>query len=157
MCGSMGRPAKRKVYVEEKARRKAQIQAEVEMQRKKPFDVSIKEHIGKIIDNTKISDIAEVIAAIGFTPMVENIIKMNPDLTGIVKKIFIGEVTWPLAFMGFGGLIPLEAQKKPTESVFTWLLSFSIAYIIVRHAGQLIGLLEKGLTSIVPLLMGVAI
>ena len=152
----MGRPAVKKSYKEAKAAEKGRLQAAAEAHRKKSLEESAKEHIGKIIDNTKVSDIAEIMAAIGLTPMVEQVIKNAPNIASAVHNIFLGELTWPLAFVfPLNMFLPVQQYKKPEESVFTWLISFSVAYIIVRHAGQLIGLLEKGLTSIVPLLLGV--
>ena len=163
----MGRIPKKTAYWVAKMQEKARLQAQVEMQRKKPLDVSIKEHIGKILDNTKLSDIAEVAAAIGLTPIVKNLIETTASLASKAKSLFQAEAAFQmLPFTYFGidpfSLFGVPGQEKPkktdiTLELFTWLMAFSIAYILVRHAGQLIGLLEKGLTSIVPLLMGVAI
>lgn len=42
------------------------------------------------------------------------------------------------------------------SDLYVWIISFALAYIVIEHGGQLIGLLDKGLTSVVPMLLGVA-
>jgi len=178
--GIVGRPAKKKVYVEEKARTKARIQAELEMHRKKPLDESTKEHIGKIIDNTKILEIAEGVAVFGMTFVIHDVILSteallqkvganynafakayttltgNPQASGILASFSIPTET----LLALLGVTLTQKGQTPTApdmnlQVFMWLISFSLAYIIVKHAGQLIGLLDKGMGDVLGLLMGV--
>lgn len=52
-----------------------------------------------------------------------------------------------------------EQPKTESPSIPDWQLwaaSFFCAYIICKYGGQLVGLLEKGLTSVVPMLLGAA-
>jgi hypothetical protein len=181
---SLGRPARKKSYAEAKAAERGRIQARVEAERKKPLDVSLREHIGKVIDNTNITDIVEVIAAVGLTPVIYNVILSEQKLFDQVKLIIgmpialasgnipayvtdvIGLVFGALSWLGVPykekpikpGETPAVTPKVPAEvNYMTWLVSFSIAYIIIKNAGQLIGLLDKGLEKVVPLLLGVVL
>jgi hypothetical protein len=175
----MGRPAKKKVYVEEKARTKARLQAELEMHRKKPLEESTKEHIGKIIDNTKVLEIAEMVAVAGMTFVVHDVILGTEEL---LQKVGENYNTFSKAYTTLTGnpsagqilagfsiptetllaLVGVNLTKDKTTAapdmnlqVFMWLISFSLAYVIVKHAGQLLGLLDKGMGDILGLLLGV--
>lgn len=153
----LGRPAKKRCYAEAKATRKGQLQAELEFHKKKPLEESAKEHIGKMIDRV---EPFEVMAIIGTTIIVRGIISSTPALMEKVKILQHPE------FLLMGGIGVLAAQYLPlpegklkeiveeTPDWFIWLESFAIAYIVVKHGGQLIGLLDKGLSSVVPLLLG---
>jgi hypothetical protein len=46
----------------------------------------------------------------------------------------------------------LEGIKKPDWQV--WMASYAVAYLLVKQGGQLLGLLEGGLTKVVPMLLG---
>lgn len=48
---------------------------------------------------------------------------------------------------------PAQSQNEIPEW-FLWCVSFFISYMMVKHAGQIIGGLEKGLGAIVPKLLG---
>jgi hypothetical protein len=189
----MGRPPRKTAYVVAKAQRKGTLQAELEMHRKKPLLESTKEHIGHILDNTKIMDLAELAAALGITFVVHDLIigtdvliqkvaknynsmtNVFSDLTGVpVIGGILGELSIPtdtiLTLLGVNlsvappkrpGYVQVPEKAPETSAepdtqfqIFTWLISFSLAYIIVRHAGQLIGLLDKGIGSVLGLLMG---
>jgi hypothetical protein len=54
----LGRPARKKCYAEAKATRKGQLQAELEAHKKKGLAESAKEHLGKMIDNIDLFDLA---------------------------------------------------------------------------------------------------
>lgn len=118
-----------------------------------------KEHIGKMIDRI---EPFETMAIIGTTIIVHGIIASTPALMEKVKVLQHPE------FLLLGGIGVVAAQYLPlpegelkkiaeeTPDWFVWLESFAIAYIIVKHGGQIMGLLEKGLTSVVPMLLGAA-
>lgn len=57
----MPRPPKKKVRVLAKAQRMGELQAEREFHKKKPLQESLREHIGKIIDNVKIPDAIDAV------------------------------------------------------------------------------------------------
>ena len=158
---NMGRPRKKSMYVEAKARRKGELQAELEFHRRKPLEQSMKEHIGKLIDNFRL-DPLEIAAVGGMTFVIHEFIMKTPELT---RKILTGTEFpfWDVGliwFNAFGIINPPEvktgAQKVLNENAFLiWIVSLALAYIIVHNAGQLIGLLEGGITKIVPFLLGV--
>lgn len=162
----MGRPPRRTAYVVAKAQEKARLQAQREDHRKKTLEESAKAHIGKIIDNTKITDIADIVAAIGLTPFVKKIVDTIPDAVNIwTRSVGYVAAFEALPVSMLTGWFPFGQPQSTVEkskdgldtNVLGWITSFSIAYIIVRHAGQLFGLLEKGLASIVPMLLGVGL
>jgi hypothetical protein len=155
----LGRPARKKVYVEEKARTKAHLQAEVEMQRKKPLDVSLKEHIGKWIDNI---DPLELTAVLGGTVLVNQAIWATEDLLIKAKKTRLSPTILEKAF-GFTKELPrypLLAEIVPdmnqadwgTEALI-WLLSFTIAYVMIHNAHQLINVMDQGLIAVIGLFL----
>jgi len=171
----MGRPPVKSTYRVEKAKTRAHIQAEYEMQKKKPINVSVKEHIGKLIDSIKI-DPLEVAAVLGMTFIVKEVIDGSEEL--IIKARAKGSWlqknvgtagTWFAAFTAGPLLLYLttpsdedtpeikalkEAFNSPTTEMMEWMAAFALSYIIVHNAGQLLGLLEGGITKIVPMLLG---
>lgn len=159
----LGRPAKKRCRAEAKATRLGQLQGEYEFKKahsiaKKPLDF-LEETLKKTIDKIEPFDVA---AMVGMTYIVHGIIAGSPELMEKVKVLQHPEF---LLLGGFGILaaqylpLPEGAIKKAVEATpdwFVWLESFTIAYIIIKHGGQLVGLLEKGLSSVVPMLLGVA-
>lgn len=154
--GKMARPAKKRAYWEAKKKRAGELQAEVEAQRRKPLDVSAKEHIGKILDNLKIDPI-ETLAILGMTITVYNIITGTERLMNWVTNL---PNPMPSQFPQAASAAASQVLGTQTNKFIipndwnVWLISLSLAYIIVRHAGQLIGLLEKGLSTVIPFLLG---
>jgi len=157
----LGRPAKKRCRAEAKATRLGQLQAEYEFKKahsitKKPYDF-IEEQGKKLLDKIEPLDAA---AMAGMTYIVHGIIAGSPALMEKVKVLQHPE------FMLLGGLgvvltqylpLPEGAIKKAAEATpdwFVWLESFTIAYVIIKHGGQLVGLLDKGLNAVVPLLLG---
>lgn len=138
---------------------------------KKGLELSIREHIGKIIDKI---DPMDIIAILGFTFIIKQIIIENFE-DRIVELIYGKGILGLIAFAGptvYGifqyirpileakGLWPREEEMKkaldiPQIEIFEWILSFALAYIIVKHGGALIGLLDKGLNSVVGMFLGV--
>lgn len=157
----MGRPAKKKRYAEAKATRKGELQAEYEFKKqhsiiKKPLDF-LEENLKGAIAKVEPFD---ALAMVGMTYIVHGIIKGSPELMEKVKVLQYPEF---LLLGGFGVVaaqflpLPEGALKKAVEQTpdwFVWLESFAIAFIIVRHGGQLLGLMDRGLNAVVPLLLG---
>lgn len=159
----MARIPKKREYFLAKAREKGRIQAQLEMHRKKPLEESAKEHIGHILDNVQI-DPLKLLAIGGATIFIHNYISSNPGLLQAIMTIpeaasLTAESIAEWATFPFG-MIFMQAPK-PTGKFqlppdwMVWLGSFFIAYILINHAGQLIGLLDKGLGSIIPLILGI--
>lgn len=168
----MGRPAKKRTYVEAKAKRKGELQAEYEFKKahstlKKPLEFL--EEQGKTLIS-KI-DPFEAAAVLGTTYLVHEMIRGSDDLLKKIGKhpvsIQLSDI-WLKAFQAVGAFtetVPLSQRKSEDvayQSVLeglgitdmhVWLVSFALSYIIVRHAGSLIGLLDKGLMTVVSLLL----
>ena len=153
----MGRPAKKKKYAEAKATRKGELQAERDFKRKQKPEETLQEYLESVM---KRLDPFDAVAMVGMTYVVHGIIKGSPELMEKVKVLQHPEF---LLLGGFGVIaaqylpLPEGALKKAVEATpdwFVWLESFAIAYIVIRHGGQLVGLLDKGLSAVVPLLLG---
>jgi hypothetical protein len=160
----LGRPAKKRCRAEAKATRLGQLQAEYQFKKahsiaNKPYDF-LEEQGKKLLDKI---DPVETAAIIGTTIIVHGLISENK--AWVAKAIEYSKL-WSqdqaLAFIEdwYAQLTGKEQKQKnliefPDWSV--WLVSLSIAYIVIKHGGQLIGLLEKGLTNVIPLLLGVAV
>jgi hypothetical protein len=106
----MGRIPKKTAYWVAKRARAGQLQAELEAHRRKPLEESLKEHIGKALDRTNPLEAGAVVGlALYFYGSM-------PAIVASVLHINAADVKNELAKVG---------------------LSFSLAYIIVHHMGQL--------------------
>ena len=111
-------------------------------EKKKPLDVSLKEHLGKMIDRV---DPVQVVAILGTA----YVIKTGIDWTQY-QLSNVGPIISVLTPSGFiTGKVPLKISDN---EVLEWLLSFSIAYMVVVHgldiASGLIPLATKYLSGI---------
>jgi hypothetical protein len=167
----LGRPAKKRKYAEAKAERKGQLQAELEYKRKSEIknleDLPIiKNPIGTITGmvEKEIDHIGWIEAgAIGIgTVIIHGLVASDKNLTTHIIQTFssatLGLGPWGIASWltqeAIMKVIPSESKKIPDWEL--WAASFFCAYIICKYAGQLVGLLEKGLGNVVPMLLGVA-
>lgn len=158
----MGRPAKKRKYAEAKATRKGELQAEYDFKKahsitKKPMDF-LEEHIEKQIDKT---DWIEFSAVVGMTFLVHQIVIKNfmefvneiTTVTELPQRLF--KVTPEIGnIFGISKADVMSGLPIP-KGVMEWIVSFAMAYIIIKHGGQLVGLLDKGLVAVVPMLLGV--
>lgn len=106
---------------------------------------------------------AQLAAIIFLTVIVKGIISTTESYGRRVQAYFEAGMTipfllgTPLASAITPFLWPAETPKKSwTEELFTWGISFSIAWLIIKHGGQIIGLLgdvKGGLTQIVGFLL----
>jgi hypothetical protein len=121
---------------------------------------SIRDHIGKIIDRI---DPLEVGATVGLTVIIHELIMKTPELYKQAigaTEAFAALATWfPRTVIPAVGQIfnitmdattqeankqAMEYQKLLTQSeMWIWLVSFALAYILVKHGGQIFGLLKK--------------
>lgn len=120
---------------------------------KKGWLKSLREHLGKWIDNI---NPVETFAILGLTFLIKQIIVENFEDRLV-------EITIPYWVRL---LIPdyqkferkmKEAMDKPQIEMVEWLISFTIAYVIIKHGGALFTMMGEGaksLTSIVGLFFG---
>lgn len=136
----------------------------------KGFMRSVYSHIGKAVDRI---EPLEAIAIVGMTVIVHQTITDNEALLTKVRKIVTGKVLTETIFeRGLGVTLFDVAQGKASwEEYFTqervtktaspsseidvqgWLVSFTIAYCIIKFGGQLLGLLDKGLDAIIGMML----
>jgi len=152
---------------EVKALVKAEIKAKQEAEASKDWKVSLREHIGKMIDRV---DPLEVVAVLSLTPLVKSIIidPVNGFLTKLGK--FSTEISdeWEYAFSSFAAFFDfsysgLEAWmkkqgKEPEKSIgwpdwMMWIIAFGVAFLIVRYAGLILSAGTQTLTSLVTMFM----
>jgi hypothetical protein len=114
---------------------------------KKGLELSFREHLGKIIDN--IGPYVEVSAVLGMTLIVHNIVASDPEVKPKVDVLMQAE-KWiflpSIAFVEWlGARLGTEIMKGLAGPIpaqyFDWILSFVVAYMLVKYGGQLIGLL----------------
>jgi hypothetical protein len=124
---------------------------------------SIREHLGHWIDSI---NPMELVAVIALMPLVKAII-LDPanNLLGTVKQRFDYAFTpsWELWKSGrifrspilqYFGLQPKDVQELIVKEEWqVWLASFGVSYLIVKYGGQMIGLLNTGLTGLTTLLL----
>lgn len=166
----MGRPAKKRTYVEAKARRRGELQAEAEYRKKETVkkleDLPIiKNPVGTITGmvESEIERIGWIEAgAIGIgTVIIHGLVTSDKDLSKHILQIF-SSATLGLGAWGAASWLTQEVIMRviPTEEPAEipdwqlWAASFFCAFIICKYAGQLVGLLEKGLGNVVPMLLG---
>lgn len=152
------------------AEAKGRIEGEYAAHKKKSIMEKLDEHLGKMIDRLEFKDILDCVAAAGLTPVIHEAIIASVTVGSILEKaqvtatgaligtaIFPGLGTLAGGIIGFvvsnflpqpagqeisvSGLIP-PSQVKP---FLEWLLSFSIAWCIVKWGDKMIGI---GITSL---------
>lgn len=148
----------------------AEARAERKLHLTKPYMDSLREHIGKWIDRINI-DPLELVAILGTTILIKNGIEWteqsmgNQDLLRTFSKVLvlfnpILGLSWAVGMKPISELIGSpEFQEKldsPEVETMQWFLSFTVAYIIVRHfpaivqtAGSVVNM-AKGLLGMIP-------
>lgn len=149
------------------ARKKAELKFK---KSSKGLELSLREHVGKAIDRLDPLDTA---AVFGVTLIVKNLIDKSEELRGALIPITRGR-EWTINVFGsaikgtalfpFSLLLPASEAEKGYEGMFPdwmdWIIAFAIAYVIVKHGGQLLGLMKEGtgtLTTVIGALMGVGV
>jgi len=139
---------------QEKGRIKAQIEEEAKtFKNKKHFIVWIKKLVEK-----HAALIPKGVAVLGITFIIHNILK-KPEFQALLPPILRWrELEYIKGWEWLGLYRPSEQEPiEITEEIWTWIIAFSLAYIIIEHGGQIaLGLGEgvKGLTGIVGFLLG---
>jgi len=110
----------------------------------KGLEKSFREHIGRLIDGLPLLETAAVLAA---TVLIKNCIDGDPNLTertDVVSirgmKVFLPIMQTP-SLKGIFGEVTERMAGGIDPEIFRWVLSFVLAFIIVKYGGQLIGLL----------------
>lgn len=149
----MGRPAKKRCYAEAKATRKGQLQAEREMEKNISVEVEAKRFFK---DALKKIEPLEAIAIAGMTIIIKGTIDSSEELlekikTPLLAVSLISPILVPFLPLALYAQVPEKIRETPEWA--EWLLSFAMAYILVRHGGQMFGLLDKGLKQVVSLML----
>jgi len=143
-----------------KLKKKLETEAKVKWKlvQKKPFFVSMRQRLEKVIDNAKPDEIAKFVAIMGMTIMVKKVIDTTEELREQVKElIIVGPQFFP-AYKVAQELGLAAPTPKPAEGFFPewadWLISFTLAYIIVEHFGQIMQATGNILSSVKTLVTG---
>jgi hypothetical protein len=123
---------------------------------KKGFIKSLRDHIGKWIDNT---NPLELVAVGGMTFLVKYLIDTSEDLRGKLNTLggLYGEFLTPIGktkmltvlgrALGYTEVTPAQFEGMFPDWM-DWLISFTIAYVIIKHGGQIFGLASNALGAI---------
>ena len=123
---------------------------------KKPWRESLKEHVGHWIDNIDPLELA----AIGTgTIIIHGLILNTPALkqqaiSYAPSAILLGAIGVTVQFLE--ELWRPKQVKLPdplTDDWKYWVAAFFVAYMLVKNGGQIVGLLDKSMTSIVGLML----
>ena len=122
---------------------------------KKGFARSISDHIGKAIDRI---DPLEAVAVLGMTIIVKQTLDTTATLKEKAQAMF---QMHPTELGKLFGVPEIDLLGKPSKQLLAlpdwsiWIVSFALAYCIIKFGGQLLGLLDKGLPAVVGMLLGV--
>ena len=120
--------------------------------KKKSIIDSMKDHVGHMIDQCSLLDVAAVAAG---TLVIHGIIINSPELQSKALTLV------PIGVLGLAGvpytmvwqqLFPGQAEPLKDEWPY-WIAAFFVAFVVVRNGGQLLGLLDKGIGQIVGLML----
>lgn len=160
----MGRgPLLRTKLRELKKRIETEFKTRLKLYKKHP-EVWLGDRLADIAKRTGITDVTKIIAVVGMTYIVKHLIDTSETLSKEVQVITRGA---PFGVVGVG-LSFLYEQFSPKElkaqklefgdEWVKWLISFTLAFIIVEHFGEImrgVGAASSSVKSIVQgLLMG---
>ena len=138
---------------EEKKLLRAKTKEGWRLQKLKPLEVSLREHIGKIPDNTSVMDLAKLATVIGITPIVKTIIDTSEDLRSELDYFISGGI--------LTGKKWAEFREQKIEGFFPdwadWVFSFAIAYLIVENFGSIMHATGDILSSVKNMVTGLLI
>jgi hypothetical protein len=133
----MPRPPVKKTMRLSEASETGRLKAQYKMEKKKPLEVSLREHIGKLIDNVKF-DPLEIIAVIGTTVIVHDVVMRTPE---IVEAVAEGK-SFPFAFdLGLYVLNQLDQYSREQSS--TWTVTYQERKGFVTPEEEISGLIWK--------------
>ena len=161
----LGRPPVKSTKACAMAKRKGELEAETKFYDKQPLTKKLKRLLWKKIEEV---DPIEVAALLAGTYLVKQVIEASEEITAIViaKASYIknnpkiggawalsGIIAGPLGGVISTVLMPedpiaketyLKAMDTVTVEGIEWVLSFVIAYLLVKHGGEIIGMLTDG-------------
>lgn len=151
----MGRPAKKRKYAEAKATRKGELQAEYEFKKEHSVNKKPLDHLEQYFEGALSRiDPLEAIAVIGTTVLVKSGIEASTTLSKKVNALtflplFGSAAAFPfeLAISWSSAMQQLDTAKIPPAEWKKWLISFAIAYILIKTNS--LGLLEKSLSEVI--------
>ena len=165
----MGRPPVKSTKACAMAKRKGELEAETKFWDKQPLTKKLKRLLWKKLEQI---DPMETTVILAGTYLVKQVIEASEEITATVvaKAEYLrkrpamsgawalsGIIAGPLGGAISTAFMPEDAEAKAgylklmdTGSVeaIEWLLSFVIAYMLVKHGGEIIGMLTDGGKSI---------
>lgn len=150
--GRLLRTIKKEAYWVAKAKRKGELQAEIEAWSNKPFDMRLWELLKPLMEKI---DPLEIVAILGGTYVCHDVIFKAPDFKTLVAALTLSPAPivmeiWKLV-LGQDAARDLIQQVThqtpeqfapgilPTGEIMPWLISFGISYFVFRHGGNLLG------------------
>ena len=130
---------------------------------KKPFELSLREHLGKFIDNIKADDVGFFVAWIGVALVLSS---ADEFVRKVRDYIPIFAAPWEISpwikigYEATTGQPLIDTGKKEvdlTTSAKEWIITLAVAYIIVKHFGaimQTVGDIAKGVKTLGLSLLG---
>ena len=171
----MPRPPVKKTRRLAEAAEEGKLRAQFKMSKKKPLDVSIKEHIGKFIDKIEMKDAIKLIEIGAIAYIIKPIIQTAPALVeGVKQHVYNAPEFLKGDLLNYFGIPPsifgFEIYKPPSvilaqevkdvskaaslSEPIAWALSIGIACLIVEF-GPLMLQSVGGLTTLAGLLIAV--
>jgi len=158
--GKTLRTKKRDAKAVAKATRLGGMEAEAQVFKNKKMFLAWLKHLIEL----HIDKIPKFTAVIGMTFIIKKLIDTTEELRAYIPrfKTMKFEEVFAFTFPGAPDIPVLEYGKvKDFEGMFPdwqdWLISFTLAYIVVEHAGTLFGMLGDaagGAVKLVPVLVG---
>jgi hypothetical protein len=142
---------------------------------RKPFDVSLREHIGKAIDRIKANDVIDIAAWLGLAYIIKPILDVNEEIQAKVvlvkavgkhvdKKVFQGLPVWEIVSSVIP-VIPAVAAITPTPEELkkelektdwqTWLLALAISALLIKFGPSILSGLSGGVVGLGKLLLAI--
>jgi len=161
--GRLLKTKRKEAYQLGKASEKGKLQAQREHQRKKHLLDSLKEHIGKAIDK---ADLPKMGAVIGMTVIIKQIIEASEELMKATLKMAGGAqfaLLFPfardMAVQQLTGAFATaeefgKASDIPEVEVMQWLVSYTLAYLLVDNFGDIMQATGNALGSIKNMVSG---
>jgi len=98
----------------------------------KDFPVWLRDRFGKMLESV---DLLELAATIAVMPLVKAAVDSSDEILGLYQKLLI--LGSPILGWLFAELVKPEETVK-LDDTMSWLISFGIAFIVVRNFGQIL-------------------
>ena len=149
-----------KTKIKEQARLK---KADWKLKLKKPLELSIREHLGKFIDNMKVDDAAFLVSWIGVAMILaaslDFLKKMRENIQHTMVTVAI-LATWlhpRLQEALKDARVHIPKTEEGGITLQEWVIIFAVSYLIVKHFGtimQTVGSIGQGVTKLGLSLLG---